>query len=246
MRLRAQRVPGHCSLKGDSIGILVNLRCVEDDTKWSILVERPSLPIGAVSSLSLPEGIADMECGDVSSTVVTLIEDACNVKLNTSTMTNLTEKAFEITGESRSISYNHGICPSSGSCSEFVQIMSINKDITKMELQTMRCQLSELREQGNMITLRVVPIADIWKISTDMKVMCALFLMEKIAQSEAPPMLNRNSRRSVSFEENIMRNRFMPKMLNNRRAVSFEENNTVMRNRFGVLYKEVRKKFVAN
>jgi len=41
LRLRAQRVPGNCSLKGDSIGILVNLRCVEDDTKWSILVDRP-------------------------------------------------------------------------------------------------------------------------------------------------------------------------------------------------------------
>jgi len=60
-------------------------------------------------------------------------------------------------------------------------------------------------------------------------------------------MLNSSSsRRSVSFEDNNMRKRFMPKMLNNRRTVSFEENNPVMRNRFGDLYKEVRKKFVTN
>lgn len=107
-----------------------------------------------------------MICGDIGGMVVALIEDACSLTLNTSTMTNLTEKAFAC-----SISNIHnGLCPSSGSSSESVQIMSIEKRITKMELQTMRCQLSELRERGETITLRVVPIEDMWKISNDMKV----------------------------------------------------------------------------
>ena len=33
LRLKAQIVPGKCCLKGDSIGILVELKCLEDDTQ---------------------------------------------------------------------------------------------------------------------------------------------------------------------------------------------------------------------
>jgi len=215
LTLKAQNITGTCTLKGDCIGILVNLFCVDDDSSWSFLVDQPSVAIGATSSLSLPEG--QVICGDIGGMVVALIEDACSLTLNTSTMTNLTEKAFAC-----SISNIHnGLCPSSGSSSESVQIMSIEKRITKMELQTMRCQLSELRERGETITLRVVPIEDMWKISNDMKVICALFLMEKIAKMKMPQISKRHNS-SSSFEK---------------------MNNVVIRNRLGGLYKHVKKKF---
>jgi len=176
IRLKERNIPGSCSLRGDSVGILVKLTCVEDWTQWSLLVDQPSVPMGAVSTLVLPEGTIDHESGNILGSVPALIKNSCDLDLNVNKMTNLTEEAYD----SRSIFNGHGLCPSPGSCSEFIQIMSIDKKVTKTELQRLRCNLSELREQGNIRTLRVVPLADIWKISTDMKVMCALFLMERV------------------------------------------------------------------
>ena len=128
--LRGQRVPEQSSLKGDSIELLANFGCVENNTKWFILVYWLSLPIGAVSSFCLPEGIPNIEYGDISGTIVTLIESACNSKLNTSIITNLIGKVFETTDKSHSVSYNHGIYLPSGLCSKLVQTIYHGRDIT--------------------------------------------------------------------------------------------------------------------
>ncbi len=36
-----------------------------------------------------------------------------------------------------------------------------------------------MREEGALMSLRVVPLEDLWKVSADMKVVSALFLLEK-------------------------------------------------------------------
>lgn len=180
--LKAKSIPGTCALKFDFVGILAQLICEEDNSRWSLLVDHSSVAIGAVSTLSLPEGTINKESGDILGPVATLVEKVCSVKLNISNMTNLNEVAFG--NLPTRTSDNHGLCPSSGSCSEFVQIMSLTKNITREELHSMKSQLSESRDQGQAITIRVVPFTDMWKISTDMKVICATFLMEKIEGSE--------------------------------------------------------------
>jgi len=166
--LKAKSIPGTCALKFDYVGILVQLKCEEDDSSWSLLVDHSSVAIGAVSTLSLPEGTVISESGKIVGPGAALVEKVCSLQLNTSNMTNLNEKAFG--NLPTRTSDNHGLCPSSGSCSEFVQIMSLVKYITKTELHAMKSQLSESRDQGQVTTLRVVPFMDMWKISTDMKV----------------------------------------------------------------------------
>ena len=43
--------------------------------------------------------------------------------------------------------------------------------------------IGQKRDEGALVSLRVIPLADIWKVSADMKVMCALFLLEKANQA---------------------------------------------------------------
>lgn len=64
-----------------------------------------------------------------------------------------------------------GIAPSPGGCDEFCRFMYLEKKVTIAELHAMKDRLSGLREHGEYITLTVVPMDDVWKVSADMKAM---------------------------------------------------------------------------
>jgi len=76
---------------------------------------------------------------------------------------------------------NPGMTPDPTESNEAVKLLHLSKRVTQKELQQIRKNISEAREDGTEegISLRVIPTSEIWKVSTDMKVMCALFLLEK-------------------------------------------------------------------
>lgn len=102
------------------------------------------------------------------------IEEAFGLELNMDQLINLSDEAYE-----HNPIRNEGMCPCPGQSGEQVKIMYLRKEISKDHLLMMRKKFSEKREDGALVSLRVIPLADIWKVSADMKVMCALFLLEK-------------------------------------------------------------------
>lgn len=103
------------------------------------------------------------------------IEEAFGLQLSMYDLTNLTKEVY---GD-HSIKNELGMCPSPGQSGEQVRIMHLRKEISKDHLLLMRSKFSEKREEGAIVSLRVVPLTEMWKVSADMKVMCALFLWEK-------------------------------------------------------------------
>ena len=206
LKTEEEILSGVCYLRDSYVALLLELFCIEDESSWSILVDKPRVPIGSVTTLELPVGRVDEEEERLLGFEMEEIEDAFGLQLYMSDLTNLSKEAYEY----NSINNELGMCPSPGHSGEHVKIMHLKKKISKDHLLLMRKKFSEQREQGAFISLRVVPLHEMWKVSADMKIMCALFLLEKI-NSQEDDFDDEMSVSSVS----IRGKRFVSSMLSN-------------------------------
>jgi hypothetical protein len=77
--------------------------------------------------------------------------------------------------------------------------MYLKKEISKEHLLMMRKKFSKQREDGALVSLRVIPLHDMWKVSVDMKVMCALFLLQKVNHT----LLNKATHEEDHFDDDM-------------------------------------------
>lgn len=85
-------------------------------------------------------------------------------------LVDLTELAFDDAFKAGRIPMM-AVAPSPGGCDEFCRLMYLEKKATKQELEDMKGRLSGLREHGEFITLSVVPMDQVWRVSADAKAM---------------------------------------------------------------------------
>lgn len=128
--------------------------------------QRQSVPIGQASFLELPAGMMDGK-GGLASIAIRETKEECGIEVEANELIDLTLLAHEKGVGDRPT----GMCPSAGGCDEFIQIMYLEKKITREELEIMEGRLAGLRNHGEVITLRVVPFDEIWKVSADAKAM---------------------------------------------------------------------------
>ncbi len=155
------------------------------------------VPIGAVSALELPVGIMDDDEEKLYGHEIEEIEEACGLSINMSDLVDLSQQAYARI----SIENVKGLCPSPSQSAEQVKIMYMKHEISKEHLLRMRARFSEQREQGVTITMRVIPTRDLWKVTSDMKVICALFLLQKVNLSNDQMLLNRRRRKIADGED---------------------------------------------
>jgi hypothetical protein len=104
----------------------------------------------------------------IAGTAAKEMEEECGIKIRASELTDLTELACQ-----EAVQAGHlpcaGLPPSPGGSDEFLRYMYVERKIDKGDLDRMRGRLAGLRDHGEYITLRVVPMHDMWKISGDTK-----------------------------------------------------------------------------
>lgn len=166
-----QALPGICFLRGDGVAILVALYdCQDDDKKnaYAILVDQPRVPIGQASTLELPAGMLDGS-GNVAGVAIQELQEECGIQVRAKDLVDLTALACnDAVGTSLPIA---AVPPSPGGCDEFIRYMYMEKRVTRQELADLQGRLTGLREHGEYISLRVVPLADVWRVSGDAKAM---------------------------------------------------------------------------
>lgn len=180
------RLPGICLLRGSAVSIFVALYCSEDDSVHSLLVDQPRIPVGQVSSLEVPAGMIDDEKQTVGGVAVQELREECGIDVVPSQLVDLTALACQ-----QAVDAGHApvaaIPPSPGGCDEFCRFMYLEKRVTLAELDAMRGRLQGLREHGEYITLRVVPMQDVWRVSADAKAMISLFLLDQLRKEGKLP-----------------------------------------------------------
>lgn len=121
----------------------------------------------------------------IAGTAAKEMEEECGIKLRPSDLTDLTELAFQGEVEAGNLP-QVGIAPSPGGSDEYLRYMYVERLVTKSELEQMKGRLSGLRDEGEYITLRVIPLKDIWRVSADNKVLWYVTTYSKSDSSGSP------------------------------------------------------------
>ena len=131
-----------------------------------------SVPLGRPSALELPTVGIDEEKSTYTGVVIKLMNDLCGIDTSEYDLVNLTEETYAESSSSLGKTIK-GLTPAPTVTNESVKFLHLAKRVTQKELQHIRKNLSEAREYGTEegLSLRVIPTSEIWKVSTDMKVM---------------------------------------------------------------------------
>jgi len=170
LALHETPLPGICFLRGNAVSIFVALFCEDDGKVYSLLTDQPRVPLGMASVLELPAGMLDSDAHSVSGIAVQEMEEECGITVRDTDFVDLTELACQEAVALGNLPMA-ALSPSGGACDEMLRYLYLEKKVTTAELEEMRGRLHGLREHGEYITLEVVPMEDVWKISGDSKAM---------------------------------------------------------------------------
>lgn len=165
------RVPGICFLRGGAVSILVVLKSEGKD--WVLLTKQPRVPVGASDLLELPAGMLDGS-GAFAGVAAKEMEEETGIILGEGDLVDLTKLAQKGGKPTR------GMYPSAGGCDEFLRLMYHERMVTRSELDAMRGKQTGLRKEGEVITLELVPYADLWQVCSDAKALSSMLLFERL------------------------------------------------------------------
>ncbi|KAJ2684665.1 hypothetical protein IWW39_004765 [Coemansia spiralis] len=157
------RIPGVVFLRGPSTAVLLILRTQEGgrvpsrlDGGYAVMVEQPRVAAGE-ALLELPAGMDDGVC-----TAVKEVMEETGIAIEEGDLVEL-----------------GAAYPSPGACDEMVTLYACEKAVTSDELERVRGRLGGCRSEGELITVRLVRISDLWQ-TTDMKTLAALCLWDRL------------------------------------------------------------------
>jgi len=156
-------------MRGGSVAILVVLSCEGKD--YTLLVTQDSIPTAQPWFPALPAGMLDGN-GNFSSVAARELQEETGIIINSNELTDLTGLAYGTNYE--------GMYVSVGGTDEFIRLYYYRKEVSRKFLQELEGKLTGLPEEHEKITLKVVPLEDLWKFTSDSKCLGALCLYENL------------------------------------------------------------------
>ncbi|KAM5489086.1 hypothetical protein MaudMau93_003811 [Microsporum audouinii] len=175
------RLPGSVFLRGGSVGMLttrltatINQLILQPDDvsngdKHVVLTVQPRIPAGSLSFTELPAGMID-ENGSFAGAAAKEIHEETGLDIKQDELIDMSSLA--LLGSPSDNSYDeldkketlqNAVYPSPGGCDEFIPLFLCEKRLPRANIQQMQGQLTGLREEGEKITLKLVPLDKLWK-----------------------------------------------------------------------------------
>lgn len=168
VELNGVRVPGIVFARGGAVAILVVVR--SEGKKWALCCKQARVPCGKSAFIEIPAGMMDGS-GHFAGVAAKELEEETGVVVTSDKLFDMTAAVYP--GE-------RGWYPSVGACDEFLRLMYFAVDMSSAELEELRGKTTGLIEHGEIITLEIVPLDDLWKRTPDGKTLAALYLYEKL------------------------------------------------------------------
>ncbi|KAL2274985.1 hypothetical protein FJTKL_02591 [Diaporthe vaccinii] len=201
------RLPGVIFLRGPAVAMLVVL--IPDDVQptdadaldeaYVLLTVQPRIPTGSLGFVELPAGMLDGD-SNFAGVAAKEIEEELGMVIKQTELTCLTDKVGEIrrarkatkgpgsdstTESAGAENIPFAMYPSAGGCDEYIKIFSHERRVPRSTLHEWEGKYGGLRDEGEMITLKVVPLADLWlEGAMDSKALAAAALYSKVKQWE--------------------------------------------------------------
>ena len=181
------RIPGICFLRGGAVSILVVLHCEGED--YIILTRQPRIPVGRSGLLELPAGMLDGS-GNFLGVAAKELKEETGIILKAEDLSDLSAWALNsvstaATNILKEQPPSRGIYMSGGGCDEFMRMMSVERDVTRAELDEMRGKATGVMEEGEVIVLEIVPYEIAWSVCSDAKLLSSMFLYERKKRGDA-------------------------------------------------------------
>lgn len=165
------QLPGIAFLRGGAVSILCILYPTEETQEPRVILTRQArIPVGSSGMIELPAGMLDAS-GDFSGMAAQELKEECGINIRSDQLVDLTEMAFDS---------EPWVYPSSGGCDEFVKLFLYQEKMPLANIIEMEDRLGGLYEHGERISLRVVKLSQVWKITRDVKAHCSLYLLDQL------------------------------------------------------------------
>ncbi|KAJ2439063.1 hypothetical protein GGF42_008086 [Coemansia sp. RSA 2424] len=180
-----RRIPGIVFLRGGSAAVLVILRTAEQatgsskalpshvDTDYVVMVEQPRVAVPRLALQELPAGMLDDNDDSGAAAAVAGVSTAVREVLEETGIRINAGDLIRLTADGRAL------YPSPGACDESVELYACEKRVSGEELAALRGRLGGLADEH--ITVRLVRVCDVWRHTTDMKALAALYLWDRRA-----------------------------------------------------------------
>ncbi|ROT41010.1 nudix hydrolase [Sodiomyces alkalinus F11] len=187
-----ERLPGSIFLRGPSVAVLVMLipddvdakaNASDSDERYAVLTVQPRVPAASLAFAEIPAGMVDGQ-GSFAGAAAREMEEELGVEIREGELVCLSELASELADEGgkggeEGERLPNAMYPSAGGCDEHITLYSHERRVPRAQLQDWAGRLTGLREHGEKITLRLVPMRDLWRVGArDAKCLAALALWE--------------------------------------------------------------------
>ncbi|KAL6872148.1 hypothetical protein J3F83DRAFT_733958 [Trichoderma novae-zelandiae] len=162
------------------------------DERYVVLTVQPRVPAGSLSFVELPAGMVDGS-GNFKGVAAKEIEEELGITIRQDELTCLSELAEQASVQQRRETAAAGqgeslaaaTYPSAGGCDEHITIYSYEQRIPRSQLSEWEGRLTGERSHGEKITLKVVPMQNLWKEGArDAKCLAALALWQGLRQEK--------------------------------------------------------------
>ena len=160
---------------------------VPDDTpldtaeKYALLTVQPRIAAGSLGFIEIPAGMVD-DAGQFAGAAAKEIKEELGLEISEAELTCLSELADQRASTEQKggrEELDTAMFPSPGACDESIRIYLHERRVPRSELKDWTGRLTGLREDGEKITLKLVPVKDLWREGArDGKTLAALALWE--------------------------------------------------------------------
>lgn len=169
----------------------------DDDEKHVILTVQPRIAGGSLAFTEIPAGMLDG--GSLKGAAANEIEEEAKLKVQESDLINLSQLAVEnvpvVPLVSRTNATANGcemlenaMYPSVGACDEFIPILLCQKRLTRRHMNWLKGKATGLRDEGENITLKLVPMGRVWReAGRDAKALAAIALYDNLKREGQIP-----------------------------------------------------------
>ncbi|KAL4903947.1 hypothetical protein BDW74DRAFT_179528 [Aspergillus multicolor] len=163
-----ESLPGSVFLRGGSVGMLLLLQpddvpSASENDKWAVLTVQPRIPAGSLAFSEIPAGMLD-DSGAFAGKAAEEIEEETGLKIPQSDLVDMTSLALQSTDESEDgETLQKAVYPSPGGSDEFIPLFLCEKRMPRKEIEAAQGKLTGLRQHGEKIMLKIVPLKDLWK-----------------------------------------------------------------------------------
>jgi 8-oxo-dGTP pyrophosphatase MutT (NUDIX family) len=137
----------------------------EDDDKelYTIMTIQPRTAATSLAFAEIPAGMID-DHGTFAGAAAQEIKEEAELEVRADELIDLTALTAEFVEDGSGEQLQKAMYPSPGGCDEFIPIFLWRKRLPRAQLEAMEGKLTGERDDGEMITLKIVKARDLWKV----------------------------------------------------------------------------------